>query len=148
MQERKISEVRESAQNYYANGDFYCSEAVVKSVLDGLNITYAPEIIAAASGFPVGIGGAECLCGAISGGIMAIGYVFGRTEPKSPRVSKAMDLSKQLHELFVKRNKCTCCRVLTKGMTKGSAEHMAQCVRFTGEVAEDTFRLINENRHE
>lgn len=146
MENSTISEVREKAQNYYANGDFYCSEAVVKSVLDGLNINYAPEIIAAASGFPVGIGGAECLCGAISGGIMAIGYVYGRTEAKSEKVSKAMALSKELHTLFVKRNKCTCCRVLTKGMTKGSPEHLNQCVRFTGEVAEDTFRLIVENR--
>ncbi|MGL5920663.1 MAG: C-GCAxxG-C-C family (seleno)protein [Bacteroidales bacterium] len=142
----KITEVRETAQSYYANGDFYCSEAVVKSVLEGLGISYAPEIVAAASGFPVGIGGAECLCGAISGGIMAIGYVYGRTEAKSEKVNKAMALSKELHGLFVKRNRCTCCRVLTKGMTKGSSEHMKQCVRFTGEVAEDTFRLIVENR--
>ncbi|MGL4992534.1 MAG: C-GCAxxG-C-C family (seleno)protein [Bacteroidales bacterium] len=142
----KISKVRAVAENYYATGDFYCSEAVVKSVLDGLEINYAPEIVAAASGFPVGIGGAECLCGAISGGIMAIGYVYGRTEAKSEKVNKAMTLSKELHKLFVQRNKCTCCRVLTKGMTKGSTEHMKQCVRFTGEVAEDTLRLIIENR--
>ena len=35
-----------------------------------------------ASGFPVGIGGSGCTCGAIAGGIMALGMVFGRKRSK------------------------------------------------------------------
>jgi C_GCAxxG_C_C family probable redox protein len=41
-----------------------------------------------ASGFPVGIGGSGCTCGAIAGGVMAIGMFFGRTSPKDQKVNK------------------------------------------------------------
>jgi C_GCAxxG_C_C family probable redox protein len=52
-------------------------------------------VISMASGFPVGMGGSGCTCGAIVGGIMAIGMFFGRTEPKDPKVNKAMRLAKE-----------------------------------------------------
>ncbi|MBB6715628.1 hypothetical protein H7E68_13030 [Clostridium gasigenes] len=39
-------------------------------------------------------------------------------------------------------NKILCCRVLTKGMTLGSEEHMEQCIYFTGEVAEEAAKII------
>ncbi len=140
--ESVIKTCRERAEESYSNGDFYCSEAVIKSVLDAIEVEYPEKAIAMASGFPVGIGGAECVCGALSGGIMALGYLYGRTEGGSPQVEKAMSVSNKLHNLFVKRNRITCCRALTRGMVKGSTEHMKQCVRFTGEVAEDVMRII------
>ncbi len=146
--ESEIKACREKAEEFYAKGDFYCSEAVVKSVLDATGIDYPKEAVAMASGFPVGIGGAECVCGALSGGVMALGFLYGRTEGGSPKVAKAMAVSNQLHNLFIKRNRITCCRVLTRGMTKGSPEHMQQCIRFTGEVAEDVMRLIAQEQSE
>lgn len=142
MENRNGAQVRERAEEYYRNGDFYCSEAVVKAVLEGAGAELSRETIAMASGFPVGIGGAECTCGALSGGVMALGYFFGRAKAKEPQVKRAMALSKELHDSFKQRNKATCCRVLTKGMTKGSPQHMSQCVRLTGEVAEDVARII------
>lgn len=95
-----------------------------------------------ASGFPIGIGGSGCTCGAVVGGVMAIGLFFGRNEPKDTKVNKAMELSKELHDIFKERHKFLCCRVLTKGMMLGSAEHMEQCIYFTGEVAEEAAKII------
>lgn len=141
----KINEIRETAENYYRQGDFYCSEAVVKSVIEGLGYEISRETVAMSSGFPVGIGGAGCTCGAIAGGIMAIGYVFGRDKAKDPSVNKAMQLSNLLYKSFIKKNRCSCCKILTKGMEKGSEEHMSQCIRFTGEMAEATYSIISEN---
>jgi C_GCAxxG_C_C family probable redox protein len=74
---------------------------------------------------------------------MCIGMVFGRTRAKDKSIVKTMQLSKELHDIFKERNKGLCCRILTKGMKKGSREHMDQCIRFTGEVAVDTAKIMD-----
>lgn len=140
-----IDKVRKTAEDYYRNGDFFCSESIVKTIKDEFNLAVPDDVISMASGFPVGIGRAGCTCGAIVGGIMALGLFFGRTEPKDEKVNKTMELSKELHDIFQKRHKCLCCRVLTKGMELGSPEHMEQCISFTGEVAEETAKIIIRN---
>lgn len=137
-----IDKVRKTAEDYYRNGDFFCSESIVKTIKDEFNLAVPDDVISMASGFPIGMGRAGCTCGAIVGGIMALGLFFGRTEPKDEKVNKTMELSKELHDIFQKRHKCLCCRVLTKGMELGSPEHMEQCISFTGEVAEETAKII------
>lgn len=137
-----LSRIRKTAEDYYRNGDFYCSEAIIKTIRDEFELQLPDEIIAMASGFPVGMGGSGCTCGAISGGIMALGLFFGRTQAKDDKVDKAMALSKELHDNFKHKHKSLCCRVLTRNMTLGSPEHMNQCIFFTGEVAEETAKII------
>lgn len=137
-----LHKIRTTAENYYRDGDFYCSEAIIKAIKDEFDLSISDDIIAMASGFPVGMGGSGCTCGAVVGGIMALGLFFGRTQPKDAKVNKAMALSKELHDFFSTKHKCLCCRVLTKGMILGSSEHMAQCIYFTGEVAEETAKII------
>ncbi|OAA85256.1 C-GCAxxG-C-C family protein [Clostridium coskatii] len=137
-----LHKIKTTAENYYRNGDFYCSESIVKTIKDEFNLPVSDDIIKMASGFPVGIGGSGCTCGAVTGGIMAIGLFFGRCEPKDERVNKAMALSKELHDIFKDKHKYLCCRVLTKDMTLGSEEHMKQCIYFTGEVAEESAKII------
>jgi len=136
-----ISEIRNKAEEYYRNGDFYCSEAIVKAIKDGFVLPVSDDAISMASGFPVGIGGAGCTCGAVVGGVMAIGMLFGRSKPKDSKVNKAMELSKELHDTFQNRHKTLCCRVLTQGKELGSPEHMKQCISFTGEVAEEVAKI-------
>lgn len=137
-----LVKIRETAENYYRHGDYFCSEAIVKTIKDEFELNVPDEVIGMASGFPVGMGGAGCTCGAMVGGIMALGLFFGRTEPKDEKVQKTMALSKELHDLFKKRHKRLCCRILTKGMELGSPTHMDQCVSFTGEVAEEVAKII------
>lgn len=137
-----LHKIKTTAGDYYRNGDFYCSEAIVKTIKDEFDLTISDDIIKIASGFPVGMGGSGCTCGAVVGGIMAIGLFFGRTEPKDEKVNHAMSLSKELHDIFKDRHKCLCCRVLTKDMTLGSEKHMKQCIYFTGEIAEEAAKII------
>jgi C_GCAxxG_C_C family probable redox protein len=134
--------IRDIAASYYRCGDFYCSEAVVKAIKDAFDLQVPDSVVAMASGFPIGIGGAGCTCGAVNGGIMALGLFFGRTRPKDDNVNKAMELARELHDTFRKRHRSLCCRILTKGMILGSQKHMDQCISFTGEVAEETTRII------
>ncbi len=141
-----FAHVRATAEKYYRDGDFYCSEAVVKTIRDAFGLEFDDSVIAVASGFPVGIGGSGCTCGAVIGGVMALGMVFGRTQAKDERVNKAMALSKELHDQFRANHKSLCCRVLTKNLTLGTPEHLEQCIALTGEVAEAVARIIVRER--
>ena len=102
------------------------------------------EVIAMASGFPIGIGRSKCLCGAVSGGVMAIGLVFGRTVQKDPQVEQTLALSKELHDWFKAANgkNALCCRILTKEFDMGAGEHKEQCIHFTGLVAGKVAEMI------
>ncbi|MDD1718627.1 MAG: C-GCAxxG-C-C family protein [Methanoregulaceae archaeon] len=134
--------IRERAEQYYRNRDYYCSEAIVKTINDELTLGYSDETVRLASGFPIGMGGSGCTCGAVAGGIMALGMVFGRTRPGDEQVKKCMALAHELHDKFRDKHGCLCCRILTRGMVLGSPEHIQQCISFTGEVAEETAKII------
>lgn len=140
-----LERIRKIAEDYYRNGDFYCSEAVVKTIIDEFQIDVSEDVIKMASGFPVGMGGMGCTCGALTGGVMAIGLVYGRSQGKDPKVNRAMELSAKLYQIFCERHKVSCCKVLTRGMEKGSPEHMEQCIAFTGEMAYEAAKIIAEN---
>lgn len=134
--------IKEIAENYYRSGRFYCTEAIVKTINDEFGLNYPDCIVRLASGFPIGIGGAGCSCGAVTDGVMAIGMVFGRDQPEDPSVGRCLLLSRELHDFFANQHGCLCCRTLTRGMVLKSPEHMNQCVTFTAEVAEETAKII------
>ena len=137
-----LEKIRLTAEEYYRSGNFYCSEAIVKTIKDVFSLPGSDDVIAMASGFPVGIGGAGCTCGAVTGAVMSLGLVFGRTTPKDKKVDKAMKLSRELHDIFKKNHKSLCCRTLNKYMIMGSSGQMKQCIAFTGEMAQETARII------
>jgi len=135
-------EIRKIAEEYYRTGQFYCSEAIVKAINDGFSLGYPESVIRLASGFPIGIGGSGCSCGAVTGGVMALGMVFGRDRPGAPQVDRCLGLCRELHTFFARQHGCLCCRTLIRGMTLKSPEHMRQCIAFTGEVADETAKII------
>jgi C_GCAxxG_C_C family probable redox protein len=138
-----LQRLREKAENYYMAGDFYCSETVLKVISESFATELPEEIVSLASAFPHGLGGSGCICGALVGGTMALGMLFGRSAAKEDeKVKKAMELSSELHSLFKKKHKVPCCRILTKGFKPGSPEQKQQCARFAGEVTEETAKMI------
>lgn len=140
-----LKKIRRDAEDLFRQGKYYCSEAIVASIRDNFDLDMPEEMIAMASGFPVGIGRSKCTCGAVSGGVMALGYFFGRTQgtdPKDPKSVQTIKLAYELQDDFKKNHKVLCCSVLTKGMDMASGEHKDQCVSFTGEVAENAARII------
>lgn len=140
-----VEKVREDAEGYFQRGEFYCSEAIVASVRDNIAPDMPEAMIAAASGFPVGVGRSKCMCGAVSGGVMALGYVFGRTAPSTPKDEKSvrtLELANELQQAFRDSHRVLCCSTHTRGMDMASGEHKAQCVAFTGEMAAKTAAII------
>ncbi|MGL4534516.1 MAG: C-GCAxxG-C-C family (seleno)protein [Fusobacteriaceae bacterium] len=138
----RIVSLRKEAEQYYRNREFYCSEAVVKVIVDYFNAPLGDAAIKLSSGFPMGIGGSMCTCGAVNGGVMAISMFFGREVAGGKEVKKAMELSKELYENFTKKYKVACCKILINGKSVGSSEHIDHCVEMTGELSEITGRIL------
>ena len=141
--EVSVAKIAKDAEDLFRGG-FFCSEAVVSSIRSNFEMDVPEEVIAMASGFPIGIGRSKCLCGAVSGGVMTIGLVFGRTVQKDPQVEQTLLLSKELHDWFKEANgkNALCCRILTKEFDMGAGEHKEQCIRFTGLVAGKVAEMI------
>ena len=141
MDERKeeyLKKIRETAEEYYRKGELFCSEAVVQTINDALGKPYPEEVVKMASGFPVGLGKAQCLCGAVSGGEMALGMVYGRVHGQAMD-PKMFERSKGLHDFIKDEYKSLCCRVITRkwaGDDFKSPERKEHCITITGKVAE------------
>lgn len=145
-QNEMIEKVRADAEEFFRTGGFYCSEAIVASVRKNLAPEMPEALIASASGFPIGVGRSKCMCGAVSGAVICLGYFFGRTAPSTPTdpVSQnCLKLANELQESFRQNHKgVLCCSVHTKGMDMASGEHKAQCVSFTGEMAAKLAEIV------
>lgn len=129
-----IEKVRETAEGYFDRGEFFCSEAVVHTINQLLGSPFPHEITKLASGFPIGLGKSGCLCGAVSGGEIALGMAYGRNHGE-PMNEKMFPLAAQLHDHTRSIYKSTCCRVIVKDFEFVSAERKKHCVQITGEIA-------------
>ena len=63
------------------NQGFACSESVIYAIKENFELDMSDDAIAMSSGFPWGLGGGGCICGALAGATMCIGYFFGRKTP-------------------------------------------------------------------
>ncbi|MGX8795840.1 C-GCAxxG-C-C family protein [Fusibacter sp. JL298sf-3] len=137
-----IQKIKNDAEESFRRGDFFCSEAIVNSFRNNFEIDMPEEMIAMASGFPVGIGRSKCTCGAVTGSVLTLGYFFGRTKGGDPKVNRTLELANELQQRFKDKHKVLCCSVLTKGMDMASGEHKQQCISFTGEMAENLAEIV------
>jgi C_GCAxxG_C_C family probable redox protein len=105
---------RESIVNLaksYSEKHWLCSESVLLAISEWLGVRseLIPRI---ASGFGGGIGGSGSVCGAVSGGVIALGIKFGRADLKQE--NRAYTLSSELMTRFEKEFGHINCRELTE----------------------------------
>lgn len=116
------------AAEYFNNG-YSCSESIVMEAIEkGL---VPEEVLPMATSFSGGMG-SGCLCGAIAGAQMVLGYTLGRENARAA--------AKQFILEFMKNHKATCCRVLTRGMDMASPERKAHCTN----MVNDCSKILNE----
>lgn len=139
--EINMEELQKEAVRIFNSG-FACSESIVYTIRKHFHLDLSDDAIAMSSGFPWGLGGGGCICGALAGGTMMLGYFFGRTTPGDPKITKCFELTNELHDYFKKTCGGTCCRVLTKGMDKNSLERKSQCTSFVSETVKKTAEII------
>lgn len=143
--EISIEKIKLDAEEAYRSGGFLCSESIVYSIRNNIDPNMPKELVSAASGFPAGVGGARCMCGTISGGVLCLGYFFGRAFPTTitdPESQKTIVLAYELQESFKRNHKVLCCHVHLRGKDVAKGEHIEQCIQFTGEMAAKTAEIV------
>ncbi|ABW18193.1 C-GCAxxG-C-C family protein [Alkaliphilus oremlandii] len=132
-----LDKVQANAEELFRSGTYFCSEAVLQTINEFLGTPYPKDVVKLASGFPIGMGKSGCLCGAVSGGQMALGMVYGRVEGEAMQ-EKMFEESKALHDYIMSEYKSNCCRVITRqwaGDNFKSPERKEHCITITGKVA-------------
>lgn len=117
--------VREHAGGLFASG-LNCTQAVLQATA-GVD---DPAMMEMAEAFGGGIGGSKCLCGAVTGGVMALGL-----KGKGKR-------SKKLVQQFKEHYRVTCCSALSRPYKWKSREHLANCRKITEETAAMVEKLL------
>ncbi len=138
--------VRKSAEAYFRNDLLNCAESALKALLVEAGLPCPVQVTSLASAFGRGMGGAGCCCGALIGGQMALGFLFGRTEERGEPPARCARLAKELHDRFVAKNRASCCRILHRGMPYGSAEQFDACAVRAAEAAELAARIFLEEQ--
>jgi C_GCAxxG_C_C family probable redox protein len=138
-----------------------CSQSALAGILDALGLEN-DDVFKAATGFADGVGlTGDGHCGALSGGVMAISYLFGREGKDFGDMMKqvpALMLSKKLHDQFVEKyGTCRCADIQTKFVGRFfnlydpeemkaayKAGLVDKCSTLVGEVARMATRIILE----
>lgn len=140
----KVKSVEEQAKEYFVNG-YHCSEAVLKAFNEHYDLKLDSKALRMATGFGAGFGKAKCSCGSLTGGVLVLGTLYGRTSPKKDD-GLVFDLSKELHDKFTSKFKNSCCRVLSKEVKWGHPDHIAQCSEYVYTAAQILREIIDETR--
>jgi C_GCAxxG_C_C family probable redox protein len=124
------AQVAEEAERLYRSGKLHCAEAVLAAVKQVFAPQIPDEVVQLAGGFGGG-SGAGCICGAVSGGTMALGLVMAGDK-------KAVSaMTRELHRWFKEEYGATCCKILT-------AHGKSGCVNLTARVAGRVAELLLE----
>jgi C_GCAxxG_C_C family probable redox protein len=140
-----------------------CPQSTIAGIFEALGIEN-DDVFKAATGLADGVGlTGDGHCGALSGGVMAISYLFGRESKDRDDMMKqirALALSKKLHDQFVEKySTCRCADIQTrligrfynlydpKEMEEASKVGMMdKCSTLVGEVARMATRIILQKR--
>jgi C_GCAxxG_C_C family probable redox protein len=108
------------AEELYRSGKYHCAEAVLEVVRRHFAADLPESIVSTVSGFGGG-SGSGCICGAVSGGTVALGLVLRNKK-------EITQLTKDLHIWFKEKYGVTCCKTIRQN-------HKGVCPVLTGEVA-------------
>lgn len=136
-----MEELQKDAVHIFKNG-FACSESVIYAIRKHFQIDLSDDAIAMSSGFPWGLGGGGCICGALAGGTMCLGYFFGRRTPGDSKINRCFELTKELNDYFKETFGASCCGVLINKMEKDSPERKENCTAFVAGAAKKTAEII------
>ncbi|HPD89842.1 MAG TPA: C-GCAxxG-C-C family (seleno)protein [Bacillota bacterium] len=139
--EEKALEVRNVAGNYFKEG-FNCTESIFMTFREELSPDMSPDTVKLFTGFGSGLGEAGCLCGALTGSIVAINMLAGRTGLSESR-DPAYNLAQEFHNRFEEKFGATCCRVLNQHPFE-TREHLTTCLKITGNTAKLLMEFLQE----
>ena len=94
-----MEQLQKDAVDIFHQG-FACSESVIYAIRKNFELDMSDDAIAMSTGFPWGLGGGGCICGALAGATMCIGYFYGRKVPGDPKNVRCFALCNEIHDFF------------------------------------------------
>lgn len=108
----------------------HCAEAVVQVILENAGHPDPQPALLAASAFGGGIAGSTLdLCGAFSGGVIALGSLWGRSQP-GVELKQCAQLVRELRRRFLEEFGSLQCRPLLDAQADSEAQ-VPSCVQIT-----------------
>lgn len=156
-----VAKIKERARKNFSKG-FNCAECVVEAILEHVDTGLPKETLKVATGFGGGVGLYGDTCGAITGAVMAVSAVHGRS--KLPEGEDRMKVAKKalygkpgLYRLFNQipnmadeKYGSTLCREIA-GNWKNEwlcREHALYCREIITEMAEYAAELITSDKED
>ncbi len=124
----------ELAATHFSGEGFNCAESVLQAIAEIAGLALPDAVRKIATPFGGGIGRTGCVCGGISGGVMALGLAFGRTTPDLEQRKVAYSHAERLWRRFVERTGSEDCRELNPGFDH--PDHRTVCARYVAIGAE------------
>ncbi len=144
--ESRISAIQKLALDLYVTQKFWCSEAVLVALNRCLNGGLSDaQALAIGAPFSKAMGNSGCMCGAVSGAVMAVGLILGQSHPYRHR-RNLRHSARRLHDQFISRYGSTCCRVLTRHVSQDKKALVAQCADHVAHAARMAAQLILERQ--
>jgi C_GCAxxG_C_C family probable redox protein len=101
-----------------------------------------PDVTKFATGFGGGIGGSHCeTCGALTGGMITLGWMFGRKGPGDDK-QKVYSLSVEFRNQFLKNFGSTNCQIILDMMEKQDIS--MDCKKLTAEAAGVLYDILQK----
>ncbi len=120
---------------------YHCSEAMLVGIASLLTPLH-PQAIKASTGFAGGIGSSKKqLCGALTGGVMVIGCLYGRTEPKA-NDEKCQQLCTEFQKRFQDEFGCVQCAELKANWIGKPGQE--RCVQLVEKAASLLLEILGE----
>ncbi len=143
-----IARIRNRAHHLYRTRQMLCTEAVLAALNRGFDGGLSDaQVVAMAAPFSAALGESGCLCGALSGAVMAVGLLLGQAHPLHGR-KHMRDSARHLHDTFRSVHGSTCCRVLSRPVQNDHRAHFRYCAGLTAQAADMASRLILQERPE
>ena len=94
-------------------GGYNCAQSVLLALTEHISPESKNEVIPKiAAGFGSGMGGCGSVCGALIGGVMAVGIEYGSNDADPKKRAQANKYAQKLYRQFEQQHGCVMCRDL------------------------------------
>ena len=136
-----VKQLEEKAKEMFGPEGLFCAESVLNTVSEEAGII-SPLIPRIATGFCGGISRTSGLCGAVAGGIMALGILYGRDNAEQPYYTVYEKVQQFLRAFEVEYKSTNCFELTGYDLSKEEDRQaffekgmIEKCRRFTGRAA-------------
>jgi len=146
-------ELVQKAVAYFASG-YNCTQSILLTLTGSMSPEVKSDLIPKiGSGFGGGIGLCGCVCGSLTGIIMAVGIKYGSNEPGEEKNLLAYSKANALYRQFEKKHGTVLCRELIKydltnpeQVSKARQEGVFEklCANFVKSAVEDYLEMENK----